>query len=100
MMTRIVKLLFFLGVALLIACLVAPSFIDWNRHKAEVMAQISPYFKRKIDVTGNVSFKILPQPGIMLESVSIANAEGAKTASLITLKSLEARIRLEPLLEG
>lgn len=100
MMTRIVKLLFLLGVVLLIACLVAPSFIDWNQHKAEVMAQISPYFTRKVDATGNVSFKILPQPEIMLESVSIANAPGAKTPSLITLKSLEARIKLEPLLEG
>jgi len=100
MMTRIVKLLFFAGVALLIACLVAPGFIDWNQHKAEVMAQISPYFQRKINVAGNVSFKILPQPQIMLESVTIANAEGAKPDALMTLKSLEARIKLEPLLEG
>jgi hypothetical protein len=100
MMTRIVKLLFLLGVALLIACLVAPGFIDWNQHKAEVMAQIEPYFKRKVDVAGNISFKVLPQPEITLESVTIANAEGSKEPSLITLKSLEARIRLEPLLEG
>ncbi len=100
MMTRIVKILFFMGVLLLIVCFVAPSFIDWNQHKAEVMAQISPYFQRKVDVAGKISLMILPQPEIMLESVSIANADGAKAASLITLKSLEARIKLEPLLEG
>lgn len=99
-MTRIVKLLFFLGVALLVAGLVAPSFIDWNQHKAEVMAQIQPYFQRKVNVAGNVSFKILPQPEIMLQSVSIANAQGAKEPALLTLKSLEARVKLEPLLEG
>ena len=100
MMTRVVKILFFLGLALLIACLVAPSFIDWNQHKAEVMAQIEPYFQRKVTVAGNVSFKVLPQPEILLESVSIANAGGAKEPNLITLKSLEARVKLEPLLEG
>jgi len=99
-MTRIVKILFFLGLATLIGCFVAPSFIDWNKHKDEVIAQIQPYFQRKITVTGNVSFKVLPQPEITLENVSIANEVGAKEANLITLKSLEARVKLEPLLEG
>ena len=93
-MTRIVKILFFLGLATLIGCFVAPSFIDWNKHKDEVIAQIQPYFQRKITVTGNVSFKVLPQPEITLENVSIANEVGAKEANLITLKSLEARVKL------
>ena len=100
MMKRIVMALFFLGTGLLIACLIAPSFIDWNQHRAEIMAQISPYFQRKIDVTGNVSFKILPRPQIMLESVTVQNAAGASADSFMTLKSLEARIRLMPLLQG
>jgi uncharacterized protein involved in outer membrane biogenesis len=100
MMKRLVAAFFYIGVSLLIACLVAPSFIDWTQHKDKILAQISPYFQRRIDVAGNVSFRILPQPEITLESVTVANAAGAKTPSLLTLKSLEARIRLEPLLEG
>ena len=100
MMTRIVKILFFLGIILLVVCLVAPSFIDWNQHKPEVMARISPYFQRKIDVGGNVSFRILPQPEILLGEVTVANAAGSMKDPLMTLKSLEAHISLEPLLEG
>lgn len=99
-MKRLVKGIFFLGLALLVASLIAPSFIDWSQHKEKILSQISPYFQRKIDVAGRISFKIIPQPELLLEQVTVANAAGAKSDSLMTLKSLEARVKLKPLLEG
>ena len=100
MMTRLVKTLFFIGVGLLAVGLVAPSFINWNRHKSTLMAQISPYFQRKISVAGNISFQILPQPELLLENVTVANADGSMKNPLMTLKSIEAQVSLAPLLQG
>ncbi len=100
MMTRLVKTLFFIGIALLITGLVAPSFINWNKHKSALMAQISPYFQRKISVDGNISFQILPQPELQLANVTVANADGSMKNPLMKLKSLDVQVDLMPLLQG
>lgn len=100
MMKRLVKMFFFLALLVLVAGLVVPSFIDWNQHKDKIMAQLSPYFERRIEVAGNISLQIIPQPEVMLEQVTVANADGAKSGPLLTLKQLGIRIKLEPLLEG
>lgn len=99
-MKTLVKIIFFGGLALLIAGLVAPSFIDWNEHKADVMARIAPYFKRKIETAGNVSFRMLPEPSISLGDVAVAGADGSMKNPIMTVKSVEARIKIQPLLQG
>ncbi|MFH1158130.1 MAG: AsmA family protein [Pseudomonadota bacterium] len=100
MMKRIVSVLFFLSLFLAGVGLVAPGFIDWNPHKDKILAQVSPYLQRRIDVAGNISFKIIPQPEIVLETVTISNIEGAKSGPFMALKRLKIRIGLAPLLEG
>ncbi|MCK5556180.1 MAG: AsmA family protein, partial [Alphaproteobacteria bacterium] len=100
MMKRIVAVVFFFGLFLVGVGLIAPSFIDWNSHKDKILAQVSPYLQRQIDVAGRISFRIIPQPEIILESVTVSNIEGAKSESFMTLKRLETRISLAPLLEG
>lgn len=99
MMKTLVKFLFLTGLSLFVVCLVAPSFIDWNQHKAGVVARIAPYFTRKLNVAGNVSLRILPQPEIMLEDVTIAGPTD-QSPPVISLKSLEMQIKLQPLLNG
>lgn len=100
MMKALIKLLFALGLFVLAAGLIVPGFIDWNQHKDKITTRLSAYFQRKIDVAGNVSLQLLPQPEIMLESVSVANAAGARAASLMTLAKLGIRIKFSPLLKG
>lgn len=100
MMKALIKFLFIFGLFALVAGLVAPGFIDWNQHKDKITARLSAYFQRKIDVAGNVSLRLLPQPEILLESVTVANAAGARSASLMTLESLGIRVKFAPLLEG
>ncbi len=94
MMKRLVALLFFGGLLALALLLVAPGFIDWNQHKSAVIARIQPYFQRPVDVSGGMSLRVLPQPEIMLEGVSL---DGGK---LMTIRQLGLRIRLAPLLNG
>jgi uncharacterized protein involved in outer membrane biogenesis len=102
MMKKIVSTVFFLSLALLAAALVAPGFINWNEHKSQIVKRLQPYIQRKIDVAGDVSFRILPNPQILLSDVAIENKkDGEKSGKpLMTLKRLEARMKLEPLLEG
>ncbi|MBI3441369.1 MAG: AsmA family protein [Proteobacteria bacterium] len=100
MMKRLVATLFVLGLLILAAVLIVPSFIDWNQHKDQVLERLSRYFQHKIDIGGNISLQILPQPEVMLESVTVANAAGAKSSQLMTLKQLGVRVKFSPLLEG
>lgn len=100
MMKRIVAVLFLLAILLVAIALVAPGFIDWNKHKDIIIPRIEAAIDRKIDVAGEVSFRILPNPQILLQDVSIAAAEGAKNPHFLTLRQMEAKMRLRPLLEG
>src|SRR5689334_16359645 len=101
MMKRLVSFLFFFSLIVLVTGLIAPSFINWNDYKDDILQYISPYLQRKVDVEGRISFRVLPQPEIMLEDVTVANGpDGSKTSSFMSLRQLEMRIKMEPLLEG
>lgn len=100
MMKKIVATLFFLSLFLIAVFLIAPSLINWDTHKEKLIAQIQPYVGRKIEVKGKVSFSLLPSPQISLQDVTLANVEGSKADSLMTLQRLEAKIKFEPLLQG
>lgn len=100
MMKRIVATLFFLGLVLCGLALVLPGFIDWSRHKEQLLAQLEPYIQRRIEVGGAVSFRLLPNPQIMLQDVTLANPAGAKSPHFVKLRQLEARMKLGPLLRG
>ena len=100
MMKKAVAYLFFLSLFLGTIALVAPGFIDWSKHKDKIVSQLEPYIARKIDVGGKVSFRLLPNPQIILEDVTLANIEGTKAPQMMKLKQLEARMKLGPLLQG
>lgn len=100
MMKRIVAAVFLLALLLLALAVVAPGFIDWNKHKDIIVTRLEAALDREIDVAGDVSFRILPNPQILLQDVSIAAVKGAKNPHLLKLKQVEGKIRLKPLLEG
>jgi hypothetical protein len=100
MMKRIVATLFFLSLILLAVALAAPGFIDWSQHKDRIIAQLKPYLGRQMTVGGQVKFRLIPNPEILLEDVTLSNAEGAKADNFMRLKQLEASIKFQPLLQG
>ncbi|MCE9508576.1 MAG: AsmA family protein [Alphaproteobacteria bacterium] len=100
MMKRIVTMLFFFSLILLAVGLVAPSLIDWNRHKDEIVERLSFYLQRKIEVGGDISLQVIPQPEMMLESVTVENVAGGKSGPFMTLRQLGVRIKFAPLLQG
>ncbi len=92
MMKKFVSFLFFAGLFLLAVALVAPGFVNWNSYKDAIISRVQPHISARINVAGNVGLRILPNPQILLENVSVEN--------FLTLERLEAKIRLKPLLEG
>jgi uncharacterized protein involved in outer membrane biogenesis len=100
MMKRIVATLFFLLLLLGAFVLVAPNFIDWNKHKDTLAAHATTYMQRDVVIGGDISFRLLPNPQLSVADVTVASIGGAKQPHLLKLRQLEAKVRLQPLLQG
>lgn len=98
MMTRLVSWLFFIGLALAGLLLVLPGMIDWSRHKDLLVSELSGRLGQDMRIDGDVSLRLLPNPHLSLEKVSIGSAE--KNRYLVSLQSLEARMSMDQLLHG
>jgi hypothetical protein len=100
MMKRVIATLFFLFLLLCAAVLVAPGFIDWNRHKDTLAAYASAYMQRDVKISGDISFRVLPDPQLSVSGVTVASVTGARQPHFLKLRQLDAKVRLRPLLEG
>ncbi|HAD24243.1 MAG TPA: AsmA family protein, partial [Alphaproteobacteria bacterium] len=62
---------------ILLAALIVPSFIDWNRFKAEIESQARLATGRELTIGGDISFSVLPAPTLAVADVALANIPGA-----------------------
>tara|TARA_R110002167_G_scaffold153378_2_gene347581 strand:- start:8753 stop:12361 length:3609 start_codon:yes stop_codon:yes gene_type:complete len=97
---KVVWALVGLVVVLVGAVLVAPSVIDWNSYKPEIAAKVRELTGRDLVIAGDINAQIFPAPTLTAENVSISSIEGAQSPDLATLRSVEVRIALAPLLGG
>jgi len=93
------------GIAVLLCLLIAiilvgPSLINWNNYKADLINEVERLSGRQLDIKGDIEISILPAPAVIAEDVSLSNSVGASAENLLTLKSLEVRVALGPLLGG
>ncbi|NKB55923.1 MAG: AsmA family protein [Alphaproteobacteria bacterium] len=88
-----------LGVLLVAAVLVGPSFIDWNAYKGQIVAQVRDNTGRDASIDGDIAFSVLPTPALRVAGVRIANFEGAQSADMLRLKELRVRVSIAALLE-
>ena len=98
MMKRLVSWLFFIALGLAGLLLVLPGMIDWSRHKDLLISEMSARLGQDIRIDGDVSLRLLPNPHLNLEQVSIGSAE--KDRYLVSLQSLDARMSMDQLLHG
>ncbi len=82
----------------LAALLLAPSFIDWNQQKTRITQQIFDATGERVAIEGDVSLALLPTPRLSAAGVRLAGADGEPDR--LTLKSLDLRVALAPLLGG
>ena len=88
------------GVLLVAAILIAPSFIDWNAHKQEIAAIVRDATGRDLTIRGNIDVTILPSPALRVEDVRLSSIEGAVSPEMVRLPEARIGFAFAPLLEG
>ena len=99
-MRRILIVVIALVVVLIAAVLVVPSFLDWNRYKADLVARVEAESGRRFGIDGDIDFQILPAPQFSAREVRLSNIAGADGAEMMRIAAVDIRIRLLPLLRG
>jgi len=85
-------------VVLVATVLIAPTFINWNQYRDEICAQARDALGRELEIRGDIKITVLPSPALVINDVHLANVEGASSADMVTLKSIEVHVALAPLL--
>ncbi|MEO5336157.1 MAG: AsmA family protein [Magnetospirillum sp. WYHS-4] len=97
------KILIGLGLVVVLlvgTALVAPSFIDWNQHRALATRMVKEATGRDLVIGGDMTLSVLPKPAVLVNDLRLSNLPGAHAPQMMSLKTLEVRIALAPLLAG
>ena len=89
----------FVGV-LIVALLVAPSFLDLNKYKPEIISQVKKATGRDLVLDGPVTLSLLPTPTVGVSQVRFVNVPGSKNANMVEVKSIAVKPSLFALLVG
>ena len=84
---------------LVVAALIAPSFINWNDYKREIAAEARKATGRDLTIDGDLDFSILPSLRLTVQNARFANIEGGSSPDMVKLKALDIQVRLFPLLQ-
>jgi uncharacterized protein involved in outer membrane biogenesis len=84
----------------IVALLVAPSLIDLDARKAEVITAVKKATGRELILDGPVFLSLLPVPTATVTGVKFFNAAGAKNPNMVEVKSVTVRFSLLALLTG
>ena len=85
---------------LIVALLVAPSFIDLNKYKPQILAEVKKATGRDLVIDGPASLSLLPLPSATVSGVKFFNVAGAKNPNMVEVKSITVRPSLLALLVG
>jgi uncharacterized protein involved in outer membrane biogenesis len=86
-------------VCLVLAGLVlAPKFIDLNRFKEPVVAELVALTGRTLELRGPLSLSLLPGPTVTARDVRLANPPGAAVEDMVRLRAVEVKLAFWPLL--
>lgn len=95
------KFAIFIGIlilAFIAALFILPGLVPASVYKSKIEEQISTSLGRKVTIGGDVKLSVLPVLKAKAQSVSIANAPGFSLDNFADVKTLEARVKLLPLL--
>ena len=87
-------------VLLVAAAFVGPRFIPGDTLKAQIAEQARAAIGRELIIDGDLSFTLLPAPGVKVSGVRVSNIEGAQAADMVRFKSAQVAVALGPLIAG
>lgn len=82
----------------LTAALVGPYYIDWDKQRAEVEAQLSHVLAERVTVKGAIDLKLLPSPYVTLNQVEISDQKTGDV--LFACDEMELALGLTSLARG
>ncbi len=86
-------------VLLIIAIAIAVRTIDVNDFIAPIQKRVKDATGRDLVIRGGIDFKLSLEPELLIDDVSLGNAEWGKSAQMVTAKRVEAQVKLLPLLQ-
>jgi uncharacterized protein involved in outer membrane biogenesis len=76
----------------------APQFIDLNRFKAPIAAELAAQTGRAVELKGPLGLSLLPGPTVTARDVRLANPPGAAVEDMVRLRAVEVKLAFWPLL--
>jgi uncharacterized protein involved in outer membrane biogenesis len=86
-------------VLLIIAVAIAVRTIDLKDFIAPIQKRVKDATGRDLVIRGGIDFKLSLEPQLLIDDVSLSNAEWGKSAQMLTAKRVEAQVKLLPLLQ-
>ena len=77
-----------------------PQFIDLDRFRGPIAAQLAERTGLPVELTGPIALSMLPTPTLTARAIRVANPPGAAVADMVRLRALEVKPALLPLLAG
>ena len=87
-------------VLVLLVAIIYVTQLDPGAYKPYIVEAVHDATGRQVHIDGDARITVLPAPGIRLEQVRLANAAWASEPHMATLKRLDLRLALWPLLNG
>jgi len=99
-MRLFLKIVAALIVLVVTAAVVGPRLIPDALVKRQVAAFVETATGRDMTITGDVAVRVFPRLGAVIRDVTLANAPGASTPHMMTMKEMYVRVAILPLLYG
>ena len=89
-----------LGTALVVAAIAIIKSIDINEYRGDIAQAVKEATGRNLVIDGEMDLEISLEPTVVVSDVSFSNPSGMSRAAMATLRRLEAKVELLPLISG
>ncbi|HXZ19343.1 MAG TPA: AsmA family protein [Candidatus Acidoferrales bacterium] len=96
-MPRAFKITLIVIAAIVVIGLIVPFFIDVDRYRPQIIAQIESTTGRKVEI-GHIGARLIPTPGFTVEKVTVGPPAGFAPVNLLTVDSVKGSVSLLPYL--
>ncbi len=80
------------------ALLIIPMFLDAKTFLPDIEERVSEATGRPFEINGDFELSLFPNTGLRLSGLRLGNAEGFQEKDFISIKSIEIRLKLLPLI--
>ncbi len=100
MMKRLVVILFLLALLSGAVLFVAPSFVDWDKHREKLAGWFGRVLGVEVVIAGHADLSLLPQPKFVMHDVAFAADRESTEEPFLSVKEVELELPIGPLLNG